>query len=175
MFRKISLIPALGALALAGAAQAQSFTPPSGSTPVPRAEVPVQARMGMHVSALVLEDLRQIVPDQDKLQPLFLRLALLAKQEAIGHSCAAYTLDQRRMVSVMLRTTGTVIGDQEMDKEAAQSTLNRVLRQYNTLLGGELAQFAYEPTGYCNAGKELYESLTSYAEADSPLVLKPTE
>ena len=166
MFRNIKFITAICAVALSGTALAQSNQVPPGSTSVARTEVPVQARMSMHVSALVLEDLRQIVPDEDKLGPMFLRMVLLSKQEAIGASCDAYTLDQKRMVAVMFRTIGELIKDQDTDKDkdAARDTLNRVLRQYSTLLGGELAQFGYDPTGFCESGKDLYKGLSEYPE-----------
>lgn len=60
--------------------------------------------MGMHVSALVLEDLRQYVTDDEKLGAMFLRMVILAKQEAIGARCAAYELDKDRMAVLILRT-----------------------------------------------------------------------
>ena len=43
-------------LGLAAATQAQDHRARMASKPVPRADVPVQARMSMHVGALVLED-----------------------------------------------------------------------------------------------------------------------
>lgn len=175
MFSKIALVPALCGLALAGAVHAQSPAAPTDRKPVPRSEVPVQARMAMHVSALVSEDLKQLVPEDDKRGPLLLRLVLVAKQEALSHSCEGYTLDQRRHADVILRASGAVVRDKGADKDAAaaQAILNQVIRRYNTLLGGELAQFAYDPSGFCTAGKELYESLLKSPERDSLLVLNP--
>ena len=174
MFSKIALLPVLCGLALAGAAHAQSPASTADRKPVPRSEVPVQARMAMHVSALVSEDLKQLVPEDDKRGPLLLRMALVAKQEALSLSCDGYTLDQRRHADVILRATGEVVRDKGADKDAAaaQAILNQVLRRYNTLLGGELAQFAYDPSGFCTAGKEVYESLLKNPEGESLLALK---
>jgi len=169
MLRKLHLIPALCALVLAAATQAQT-TVPEGSKPVPRADVPVQARMSMHVGALVLEDLKQYVTDDEKLGALYLRMLLLAKQEAIAASCAGYDLDKDRRVTLMLRTMRPLA--EGMENGVASANLQRGLRQYNTLLGGELAQFAYEPTGYCNAAEDLVKELGEYPEAESMLVLK---
>ncbi len=174
MFRNFRMIPALGALALAvaGTAPAVAQTaPPEGSKPVARADVPVSARMGMHVSALVLEDLKQYVTDDEKLGAMFLRMVILAKQEAIGASCAAYELDKDRMAVLILRTMQPL--SEGVEKDVAISHLQRALRQYNTLLGGELAVFAYDPAGYCAAGKTLFAELGEYPEADSMLALKP--
>lgn len=174
MFRNFNLIPALGALALAVAgtttAQAQG-APSESSKPVARADVPVSARMGMHVSALVLEDLKQYVTDDQKLGQMFLRMVILAKQEAIGASCAAYELDKQRMVALMMRTMRPL--SEGVEKDVATSHLQRALRQYNTLLGGELAVFAYDPASYCEAGKTLFAELGEYPEAESILALKP--
>lgn len=74
-----------------------------------------------------------------------------------------------------LRAIGAAIKEEGMEAEAVQAKLNRVLRQYHTLLGGELAQFADDPTGYCNAGKEIYESLAKGTDAGSLLALKLAE
>ena len=177
MFRKVTLIPALCALALSGAALGQPVTPPAESKPVARSEVPVQARMAMHVSALVAENLKPLVPDDRQRGVLFLRMLMLAKQEALAHSCEAFTLDQKRHADVMLRAAGEVFRaqGQDQDAQAAQAVLNRMLRDYNTLLGGELAQFAYDPEGYCKAGEDLYQALSEYAEENSPLALKLAE
>lgn len=171
MFRKLNLIPALCALAFAGALQAQTATPSEGNRPVARSEVPVQARMSMHVGALVLEDLKQFVTDDEALGKMFLRMVILSKQEAIGIICAAYDLDQKRMVTLMFRTMRPL--SEGVEKDLATSHLQRALRQYNTLLGSELAQFAYEPTGYCDAAKDLYTDLGEYSDADTMLALKP--
>ncbi|MEQ5787519.1 hypothetical protein J3454_06395 [Erythrobacter sp. NFXS35] len=170
MFRKLNLIPALCAFALAGTLQAQTTTIPEGSKPVARADVPVSARMGMHVSAMVLEEIKKFVPDDDKRGALFLRMSILAKQEAAAASCAAFELDQPRMVSVMMRTLRVLSDGTQSDLATAH--LNRALRHYNTLLGGELAQFAYEPTSYCNAAGDFYNDLSEYPTEDSMLVLK---
>ena len=171
MLRNPFLITAACALTLSAAAQAQNAATSVPTQPVARAEVPVQARMHMHVSAMVLEDLKQFVTDDGALGPMFLRMVILSKQEAIGKSCAAYDLDERRMVGLMLRTLAPLIEGAE--KDVASSNLQRALRQYNTLLGSELAQFAYEPTGYCDAAEDLVKDLSEYSEADSVLALKP--
>lgn len=175
MFRKITFLPTLGALVLATSGTAPLLAQPAapeGSKPVARADVPVSARMGMHVGALVMEDLRQFVTDDKTLGSLYLRMLILAKQEAIGASCAAYELDQKRMVAMMMRTMRPL--SEGVEPDVATSHLQRALRQYNTLLGGELAVFAYDPGAYCDAGKTLFKELGEYSEADSMLVLKPT-
>lgn len=175
MFSKLYLIPALCAVALAFAgatpAQAQTATP-QANTPVARKDVPVSARMSMKVGALVMEDLRQFVTDDKTLGFIYLRMVLLAKQEAIGVSCAAYELDQKRMVAAMFRTMGPLT--QGVEKDVAQGNLQRALRQYNTLLGGEIAVFAYDPAAYCEAGKALFKDLSEDKEAESMFVLRPT-
>lgn len=176
MFRKSDLVPVLGAIAFAiGAASpavALAQDAASGETkPVARADVPVTARMGMHVSALVLEDLRQFVTDEQKLGPMFLRLVLLAKQEAIGTNCTAFDLDKQQLLTLMKRTVQPL--SEGVEKDVATSQLHRALRQYNTLLGGELAVFAYDPDGYCDAAAVLFKELGEDGGADSMLAIKP--
>lgn len=175
MFRKLILIPAFAALTLASGAQAQTQAPASSQTitKVERKDVPVQARMSMHVNALVLEDLKQFVTDDEKVGALFLRMVLLSKQEAIAISCDDYNLDKQRMVALMLRTIGPI--NDGVDTDTASSNLNRALRQYNTMLGGELAQFAYDPTGYCTAATVLYKDLAEYPPEQSMLAITPAE
>ncbi|MFN3863864.1 MAG: hypothetical protein ACK4RT_06225 [Erythrobacter sp.] len=174
MFRTFKLTPTLGALALfffgTNPALAQS-APAGANQPVARTDVPVTARMGIHVSALVLEDLKQFVTDDEKLAAMFLRMAILAKQEAIGVNCAAYEIDKERMVALMMQTMRPL--SEGVEKDVATAHLTRALRQYNTLLGGELAVFADDRAGYCAAGKTLFAELGENSEADSMLALKP--
>lgn len=85
--------------------------------PVIRSKLPVQARMHMHVGVLVPEDLRQFVTDDEILGKMFLHMVILAKQEAIGTSCAAYDLHQKRMVALMFRTLQPL--SEGVDNEAA--------------------------------------------------------
>jgi hypothetical protein len=176
MLRNHTLIPALIALGLAGAATAaQSPEPPAPATPpaklVNRAEAAPQTRMSVHVNGIVLEELRSLVPDEAKLGPLFLRMVLVAKQEAIGASCDAYTVDQKRMVAVMLGTIAPAV--EGLDKDKTQSTINALVRQYHTMLGGELAAAGFDQAGYCTAGKELFDQISGNVEKDKILVLMP--
>lgn len=161
------LAPVLAALALAVPAAAQTASGP----PAARSDVPPNGRIAMHVSALVLEDLKQFIPDETRRSAVFMRMVLVAKQEAIGASCVAYAVDQKRLTAVMMRTMRPI--SEGASKDVAAANQGRALRQYHTLLGGELAQFAYDPTGYCARAGDLVAELGTYPEAQSPLVLKP--
>lgn len=163
------LAPAVAALAMALALPAAAQT--SGGPPAARSEVPPNGRIAMHVSAMVLEDLKQFIPDETRRGAVFMRMVLIAKQEAIGASCASYRLDQKRMATVMMRTMRPI--SEGASKDVATANLNRALRQYHTLLGGELAQFAHDPNAYCARAGELVSELSAYPEAQSPLVLQP--
>lgn len=177
MFRKLSLVPALMALGLACPAAAQTAepapaaTPAPAGTPVSSSEAPVQIRMSVHVNGHVLEDLRTVITDDKTLGPLLLRMVLISKQEAVGASCPDYSVDRKRMVSVML---GTIAPATEgLDPDRTQTTMNQILRHYHTMLGGALAQYAYDPDGFCAAGKDLYDRLVEDADGDKVLVLMP--
>lgn len=170
MLRKLISSTIFAAFALSAGSQALATTPTVDNKPAIRGEVPANGRASMHVHAIVLEDLKQFVTDQKVAGPLFLRMVLLSKQEAIGASCDAYSLDQKLMTGAMMRTVMPMLSG--LEKDVATSNLNRTLRQYNTLLGGELAQFGYDPTGYCASGKELFDQLATYPAQDSMLVLK---
>ncbi len=167
MLRTFLLAPAFAALVLACPAAAQT----ASGAPAARSEVPPNGRIAMHVSAMVLEDLKQFIPDETKRSGVFMRMVLIAKQEAIGASCAAYAVDQKRLTAVMMRAMRPI--SQGAAKDVATANQGRALRQYHTLLGGELAQFAYDPSAYCARAKELVAELGTYPEAQSPLVLKP--
>jgi len=166
MLRHRVLAPVLAALALATAGQAQTASSP----PAARSEVSPNGRIAMHVGALVMEDLRQFIPDEATRGAIYMRMLLLAKQEAIGASCAAYTLDQQRMTATMIRTMRPI--SEGVSKDVGTANLGRALRQYHTLLGGELAQFAYDPGGYCDHAGQVFEELGGFAEDRSILVLK---
>lgn len=166
MLRTLALVPAALALALAAPASAQNADGP----PAPRGAVGPNGRIAMHVGALVLEDLKQFVPDEAKRGAIYMRMILLAKQEAIGASCAAYALDQQRMAATMMRTMRPL--SDGVSKDVGTANLARALRQYHTLLGGELAQFAYDPTGYCTNAQEVFDELGAYSGEQSILVLK---
>jgi len=158
---------ALAGLVLAAPLAAQTASGP----PASRSEVNSNGRIAMHVSALVMEDLKQFIPDEAKRSGVFMRMVLVAKQEAIGSSCAAYVVDQKRLTAVMMRAMRPI--SQGASKDVATANLNRALRQYHTLLGGELAQFAHDPGGFCTRARQLVAELGEYPEAQSPLVLKP--
>lgn len=168
MLRNSRLAPVLAALALAFPAAAQTTSGP----PAVRGDVSPNGRIAMHVNALVLEDLKQFIPDEAKRSGVFMRMVLTAKQEAIGASCAGYAIDQKRLAAVMMRTMRPI--SEGVSKDVSTANLNRALRQYHTLLGGELAQFAYDPNAYCAHAKTVLTELSEYPEAQSPLVLKPT-
>lgn len=174
MFRKLTLIPALVALGFALPVAAQSADPASAAPqgkPISREDAAMQTRMSVHVNGTVLADLKPMVADEQKLGALFLRMVLLSKQEAVGASCAAYSLDKQRMVAAML---GTIVPVTEgLEKDQAQATINQVLRHYHTMLGGQLAQYAYNPDSFCGAGKDLYDSLVANGDGDKILVLTP--
>ncbi len=171
MLRKFLVSAALGTATIANSALAQTTARPEGGKPVARAEVSAQARAAMHVNARVLDDLKQFVPDEETRAKMLLRMVILAKQEAIATSCAGYGLDQQRMFTMMLRTTMPLL-DEKTPKDVRTANLNRALRQYNTLLGGELAQFSFNPNEYCDYAKTLMDDLGGYSEADTILVLK---
>ena len=170
MLRTRFLAPALGIAATLTAvspAAAQTVNGP----PAARSELGPSGRIAAHVSALVLEDLKQFMPDDTRRASVFLRMVLLAKQEAIGASCAAYVVDSKRLAAVLMATMRPV--SDGLAKDVATANQARALRQYHTLLGGELAQFAADPGAYCASGKELVADLAAYPDAQSPLVLKP--
>jgi hypothetical protein len=171
MLRKFIIAAALGMAAMATGALAQTTARPEGSKPVARAEVSPQARAAMHVSARVLEDLKQFVPDDDVRAKMLLRMVILAKQESIASSCAGYDLDQQRMFTMVYRTTMPLLGE-KTPKDVRTANLNRALRQYNTLLGSELAQFSFNPKEYCDYAVTLMEDLSGYSEAETMLVMK---
>ncbi|MCU0946963.1 MAG: hypothetical protein MUF47_01745 [Porphyrobacter sp.] len=170
MLRNPFLAPAL-ALAAVLAAVSQASAQPVSGPPAARSELNASGRIAAHVSALVLEDLKQFMPDETRRNSVFLRMVLLAKQEAIGASCAAYVVDSKRLAAVLMRTMRPV--SEGAAKDVATANQARALRQYHTLLGGELAQFAADPVAYCASGKELVADLSAYPDAQSPLVLKP--
>ncbi|MFN3989940.1 MAG: hypothetical protein ACK4IS_06755 [Erythrobacter sp.] len=171
MLRKLLVAAALGTTAIATGALAQATLRPEGSKPVARAEVSAEARAAMHVNARVLEDLTQLVPDEETRAKMMLRMVILAKQEAIAGSCAGHDLDQQRMFTLMYRTTMPLL-DHKTPKDARTANLDRALRQYNTLLGSELAQFSFNPREYCDYARTLMEDLSGYSEAETMLVLK---
>ena len=103
----------------------------------------------------LLEELKQYVTDDEKLGALLPADAVSwPSQEAIAASSASYDLDKDRRVTLMATAPcarlaegmGKWRGEREPPARACGS-------QYNTLLGGELAQFAYEPTGYCKRSR----------------------
>lgn len=167
-----TLFPAslLAALILAAPAQAQPGAAPQGSAPIARTEVAANGRVTMHVNGVVLADLAQFVPDEAKRATLALRLVLLAKQEAIGTSCAAFAIDQPRLAATMMRTMQPL--SDGVSKDRADAHLNRALRQYHTLLGSELAQYSYDPSAYCAYAPQAYDDLASDPADQSLLVLK---
>ncbi|MFN3989189.1 MAG: hypothetical protein ACK4IS_02900 [Erythrobacter sp.] len=169
MLRTALFAPAVALVGLMLAAPLAAQT--ASGPPAARGEVNPNGRIAMHVSALVMEDLKQFITDETKRSSIFMRMVLVAKQEAIGSSCAAYVVDQKRLTAVMMRAMRPL--SEGVSKDVATTNLNRALRQYHTLLGGELAQFAYDPDGYCNRAKQLVTDLGEYPEAQSPLVLQP--
>ena len=62
MLRNFAIAPVITALALAaGVAPAAAQT--TNGPPAARSQVPPNGRIAMHVSALVMEDLKQFIPD----------------------------------------------------------------------------------------------------------------
>jgi hypothetical protein len=174
MHRTLTLIPALVALVLACPVAAQSAEAPanaSATRKISRAETTLSTRIAVAVNGHVLEDLKPVITDQAKLGPLFMRMVLVAKQEAVGANCAAYSVDRKQQVATMLGSIAPALEGLEQDK--AQSTINQVLRHYHTMLGGALAQHAADPDGFCAAGKDLYERLSADADGDKVLILTP--
>lgn len=178
MYRTLIVIPALVALALACPAAAQTAAPPAdgaAGTPnvkkIGRNDVSVSTRIGVEVNGHALEALRPVVTDESKLGPLFLRMVLIARQEAVGARCAAYSVDPKRQVAVMLGAIAPAVEGLEMD--AAQTTTSQILRHYHTMLGGAIAQYAVDPDGFCAAGEELYKRLSGEAESEQTLILTP--
>ena len=54
--------------------------------------------------ALVIADMRQFVTDDKTFGFLYLRMLILAQQEASEESCADYELDQKQMLAMMMHT-----------------------------------------------------------------------
>jgi hypothetical protein len=172
MHRKLTLIPALVALGLACPAIAQPADAPApAGKKISRAETTLSTRIAVAVNGHVLEDLKPVITDEAKLGPLFLRMVLVAKQEAVGASCVDYSVDKKRQVAVMLGSLAPALEGLEKDK--AQPVVNQILRHYHTMLGGALAQHAADPDGFCAAGKDLYERLSADADGDKVLILTP--
>lgn len=155
-------------IGLGAAAQAQNADP-AGSKLVARNEVPVNGRMAMHVHSYALKELETVVTDRDVVQPMFLRLILIAKQEATAISCEGFEKDDKRMLPAMWRTLQPVI--QGAEPGVPNARLNTALRAYNIMMGGELAIFAQDPDGYCDYGKKVVDEIGMSEDEKSLLVI----
>ena len=134
--------------------------------------MPVQTRMSMHVNSHALEHMQTAIADELAL-PLFLRFILIAKQESTAISCAAWQLDNDRMVPIVFKAIAPLTVGSKKGKPNPR--IDAAMRAYHMILGGELAQFASNPTGYCDYAKELAADLGQYKPEESVLVIKPAQ
>lgn len=171
MLRQFLVLAATCAIGLGGAAQAQQAAADSGAM-VRRSDVPVSARMGMHVHSYAMKELEAAVPERDIMQPLFLRLILLAKQEATAISCEGFEKDGKRMIPVMFRTLQPILQGAEPGKPNPK--VEAALRAYHTMMGGELAIFAQDPDGFCEYSQQMVEELGKSEDEKSLLVITQT-
>lgn len=165
------LASALASVLVMGGLMTSAAAQTANGKPAARSDISPNGRMAMHVNGIVLEDIKQFIPDDAARSGIFMRMVLLAKQEAIGASCADYTVDQKRLTAVMMRTMRPI--SDNAAKDVATANLGRALRQYHTLLGSELAQFAYDPSAFCANAKTVVAELGTDPEPQSVLVLKP--
>ncbi|MFN4239610.1 MAG: hypothetical protein ACK4E5_03095 [Erythrobacter cryptus] len=168
MLRKIFLLTAACTLLFGQNVAAQNAAGQT-ATLVRRSETPVSARMGMHVHSYALKELEAAVPARDVMQPLFLRLVLLAKQEATAISCEGFEKDRDLMIRAMFRTLKPVLEGAEAGKPNSQA--DAVMRAYHIMMGGELAIFAQDPDGFCEYSQKLVEELGKSEDEKSLLVI----
>lgn len=133
-------------------------------TPVDRAAVGPEGKMGLQVTNYAFQTLKDVVPPQKTL-----RLLLIAKQRALATTCAEFDVDNDRFTSAM------AVALEDVTKLTKPNEANLALRTtlfaYGTMVGGELAISAYNPDSYCANGRELRDELKEDPSANI-LILK---
>jgi hypothetical protein len=151
---RVSAIIAISIFAAVPAAASE----PVG-TPVDRASVGAEGKMGIQVANYAMDSLQGIVP-----QPKIFRLMLLAKQKALASSCEEFTIDDEKYKAAMAVALEDVT--RLVSPSDANPALRKVLFGYGTLLGGELAIAAYNPASYCAAGRDLRAEMAEDGSAN---------
>ena len=82
----------------------------------------------------------------------FVQLKLMAHQAAVAAVCEEFKLSEEKFVSAF----GELAHEQEADMTDTEKQYYKrhLLVSYGTLLGGEVARAAPDPSGFCDAARE---------------------
>lgn len=125
---------------------------------------PAQKRMLEASNRYALDNALRLIDPSDGL-----RLILVARQSAAGHSCEALPVDNDRFNAVMQSLVETL----SVHTEDGQNNLpvDAVMAAYSTALGGHLAAAAYDEELYCATATALRKMLANEG-SDRVLILK---
>ena len=139
---------------LPGAAMAQS----DGS--VDRSALSELDRMGMEVGTFAAEYLAGY---GDLFEPqLLVRMAFVAQQRAIAHTCEGFDVDITRYNDAMREIMQPIVEMIEVPEDATGVVINLPLTiamsAYSMVLGGNIAAGAADPDAMCALGSEIRAS-----------------
>ncbi len=82
----------------------------------------------------------------------FVQLKLIAHQAAVAAVCEEFKLSEKKFTSAF----GELAHEQEAEMSNAEKQYyeRHLLVSYGTLLGGEIARAAPDPSGFCDAARE---------------------
>lgn len=151
---KISRFPAI-ALVASMALGAPSFA--QSGDPIAKSDVPPGKRIAMEVFTYAFEIMGDLIEPNMKLRMLF-----VAKQKAAAMTCDGFEVDDARMTTVM----NTALAKLAALTEEGQNNLplDVAMHAYGVMLGGELAQAAYDRAAYCAFAQELREEFKDDTE-----------
>ena len=154
MTRLKPLICALCIVPLAGVAAPQS----DGT--VDRADLTEIDRMGMEVGTYAAEYLEGY---GDLFEPqLLVRMAFVAQQRAIAHTCDGFDVDITRYNDAMREIMQPIVEMIEVPEDATGVVINLPLTiamsAYSMVLGGNIAAGAADPDAMCALGAEIRAS-----------------
>ena len=154
MTRFKPLIWALCIVPLAGVAAPQS----DGT--VDRADLTEIDRMGMEVGTYAAEYLEGY---GDVFEPqLLMRMAFVAQQRAIAHTCDGFDFDITRYNDAMREIMQPIVEIIEVPEDATGVAINLPLTiamsAYSMVLGGNIAAGAADPDAMCALGAEIRAS-----------------
>ena len=124
-----------------------------------------QKRMLKASDGYALNTATELLEPQDAL-----RLVLVARQYAAGHSCEALEIDYDKYNTVMQ----SVVEQLSALTEGGDNNLpvDAVMAAFSTSLGGHLAAAAYDLDTYCETATALRETFRSGELAERVLILK---
>lgn len=154
MTRLRPLICALCIFPLAGVAAAQS----EGT--VDRADLTQIDRMGMEVGTYAADYLEGY---GDLFEPqLLVRMAFVAQQRAIAHTCDGFDVDITRYNDAMREIMQPIVEMIEVPEDATGVAINLpftiAMSAYSMVLGGNIAAGAADPDAMCALGSEIRAS-----------------